>query len=149
MFVDSAWLSVLFDSLRGLVIMAQTRGLTIDLAIQEGLGGTPVSPQPPLSAVTPRAGAPLVSKATSILSSSYADTEFRDALQLLDERQVHNDAETRRRIRLDLQKEVIDSNGEIVAEFGRVAEVCVMTSAHVFYTDFNSNSKESGLHCKN
>jgi hypothetical protein len=26
-------------------------------------------------------------------------------------------------VRLDLQKEVIDSNGEVIAEFGRVAEV--------------------------
>lgn len=36
---------------------------------------------------------------------------------------MRNDAETRRRVRLDLQKEVIDSNGEVIAEFGRVAEV--------------------------
>lgn len=82
------------------------------------------SPQPP-SGGTPRTVAPLASKVTSILSSSYSDTEFRDALALLDERNVQNDAETRRRIRLDLQKEVIDSNGEIVGEFGRVAEVCL------------------------
>lgn len=66
---------------------------------------------------------PLSSKVTTVLSSSYADTEFREALALLDERGVANTAETRRQLRLDLQKEVIDSNGEIVDEFARVAEV--------------------------
>ncbi len=58
-----------------------------------------------------------------MLSSSYADTEFREALALLDERGVSNTPETRRQLRLDLQKEVIDSNGEIIDEFARVAEV--------------------------
>ncbi|KAF7546910.1 hypothetical protein G7046_g9170 [Stylonectria norvegica] len=65
---------------------------------------------------------PLASKVTSVLSTSYSDTEFRDALALLDQRGVQNDAETRRRVRLDLQKDVIDSNGQVIAEFGRVAE---------------------------
>ena len=32
-------------------------------------------------------------------------------------------AETRRQLRLELQKEVIDSNGEIIDEFAKVAEV--------------------------
>jgi hypothetical protein len=41
----------------------------------------------------------------------------------LDERGVQNTAETRRQLRLDLQKEVIDSNGEIIDEFAKVAEV--------------------------
>lgn len=71
---------------------------------------------------------PLSSKVTSVLSTSYSDTEFRDALALLDERGIKNDAETRRRIRLDLQKEVIDSNGEVISEFGRVAEVHVFVN---------------------
>ncbi|KAH8169047.1 conserved oligomeric complex COG6 domain-containing protein [Sarocladium implicatum] len=102
--------------------MAQAQGLTIDLPVRDGLGAGSSSPQPPVSSGTPRSGAPFVSKATSILSSSYSDAEFRDALSLLDERHVQNDAGTRRRLRLDLQKEVINSNGEIVAEFGRVAE---------------------------
>lgn len=57
-----------------------------------------------------------------MLSTSYADAEFRDALSLLDERGVSNSAETRRQLRLDIQKEVIESNGEIITEFGRVAE---------------------------
>jgi hypothetical protein len=70
-----------------------------------------------------RGANPLSSKVTSVLSTSYADTEFREALTLLDERGILNSAETRRQLRLDLQKEVIDSNGEIIDEFGKVAEV--------------------------
>ncbi|PTD01898.1 Conserved oligomeric Golgi complex subunit 6 [Fusarium culmorum] len=76
-------------------------------------------PQPP---ATPKGLTPLTSKVTSVLSTTHSDAEFRDALSLLDERGVRNDAESRRRVRLDLQREVIDSNGEVIAEFGRVAE---------------------------
>jgi conserved oligomeric Golgi complex subunit 6 len=86
----------------------------------------PLSPQStaaPSSAAPSKAVNPLSSKVTTVLSSSYADTEFREALALLDERGVSNTAESRRQLRLDLQKEVIDSNGEIIDEFARVAEV--------------------------
>lgn len=65
----------------------------------------------------------LSSKVSAILSASYADTEFRESLALLDDRQVHSTSETRRTLRLDLQKEVIDSNGEIIDEFAKVAQV--------------------------
>lgn len=85
-----------------------------------GISSTDGYQQPP---ATPKGLTPLTSKVTSVLSTTHSDTEFRDALSLLDERGIRNDAETRRRVRLDLQKEVIDSNGEIIAEFGRVAEV--------------------------
>ncbi|KAF4463724.1 oligomeric Golgi complex subunit 6 [Fusarium albosuccineum] len=76
----------------------------------------------PQTPATPKGLTPLASKVTSVLSTTHSDTEFRDALTLLDQRGIQNDAETRRRVRLDLQKEVIDSNGEVIAEFGRVAE---------------------------
>lgn len=66
----------------------------------------------------------LSSRITSVLSASYADLEIRGALETLDERSIHNTAETRRQIRLDVQKEVIECNGEIVKDFGEVAEVC-------------------------
>jgi hypothetical protein len=66
---------------------------------------------------------PLSSKVTSVLSASYADSDIRDALSLLDKRGLQNTAETRRQLRLDVQKEVIESNGDIIREFGRVAEV--------------------------
>ncbi|KAI0453958.1 oligomeric Golgi complex subunit 6 [Xylaria acuta] len=65
---------------------------------------------------------PISSKITSVLSTSYADSEFREALTLLDARGIGNSAETRRQLRLDVQKEVIDGNGQIIAEFGRVAD---------------------------
>lgn len=76
----------------------------------------------------------LSSKIVSVLSTSYADTEFREALFLLDERGLQNAAENRRKLRLDLQKEVIDSNGEIIHEFGKVAEVCVVHTTRVLIT---------------
>jgi hypothetical protein len=59
----------------------------------------------------------------SVLSASYADSEIKDALALLDERGVENTAETRRQLRLDIQKDVIESNGAVIREFGHVAEV--------------------------
>lgn len=66
---------------------------------------------------------PLASKVTSVLSASYADSDIRDALALLDSRGIENSAETRRQLRLDAQREVIESNGDIIKEFGHVAEV--------------------------
>lgn len=65
----------------------------------------------------------LSSKVTSVLAASYADLEIRNALALLDERKLVNSAKTRRQLRLDVQKEVIESNGAIIREFGHVAEV--------------------------
>lgn len=79
---------------------------------------------PPLSGanVAPRSTA-LSNRLTSVLSASYADSDIRDALETLDIRETHNTPETRRQLRLDVQKEVISCNGEIVADFGKVAEV--------------------------
>ncbi len=85
---------------------------------------SPSTPSTPPNLNGPRTGAhPLASKVTTVLSASYADSEFREALAQLDDRLVQNAPETRRQLRLDLQKEVIDSNGEIINEFGKVAEV--------------------------
>lgn len=75
------------------------------------------------STAPPKSSTALTSRVATILSTSYSDAEFRDALVLLDERGVINDPETRRQLRLDLQKEVIDSNSSVVAEFGKIAEV--------------------------
>lgn len=75
------------------------------------------------SPATQQRSNPLASKVTSVLSASYADSEIRDALALLDHRNVENNAETRRQLRLDVQKEVIESNGDIIKEFGHVAAV--------------------------
>ncbi|KAH8661632.1 oligomeric Golgi complex subunit 6 [Tricladium varicosporioides] len=65
---------------------------------------------------------PLAAKVTSVLSASYVDTDIKDALSLLDKRGIKNSAQTRRQLRLDAQKEVIDSNGDIIRQFGQVAE---------------------------
>ncbi|CAK7234113.1 Golgi transport complex subunit 6 [Sporothrix bragantina] len=81
-----------------------------------------LSPRTPTSASALKGSNPLTSKVTSVLSASYTDADFRDSLALLDERNTRNNAETRRRLRLDVQKEVIDTNGEVIADFGRVAE---------------------------
>jgi hypothetical protein len=71
----------------------------------------------------PRSNA-LSTRISSVLATSYADLEIRDALALLDDRKTVNTAETRRRIRLDIQKDVIESNGAILQEFSHVVEVC-------------------------
>ncbi|KAH8701716.1 oligomeric Golgi complex subunit 6 [Talaromyces proteolyticus] len=70
--------------------------------------------------VAPRSSA-LSNRLTSVLSASYADSDIRDALETLDIRGTHNTPETRRQLRLDVQKEVISCNGKIVADFGKVA----------------------------
>ncbi|KAI9676885.1 MAG: Golgi transport complex subunit 6 [Caeruleum heppii] len=64
----------------------------------------------------------LSNKITGMLSSSYADLDIRDALDTVDEMGFSNTAESRRLFRQDVQKEVIDCNGEIIDEFGHVAQ---------------------------
>ncbi|KAK8084544.1 oligomeric complex COG6 [Apiospora hydei] len=103
--------------------MASNGAASLQLPPRDGLGSGAVSPgTPPTPGLAPRSSNPLTSKVTTVLSTSYADAEFRDALSLLDQRGIGNAAETRRQLRLDVQKEVIESNGEIITEFGRVAE---------------------------
>ena len=65
----------------------------------------------------------LSTKMSSMMSASYADFDVRDALEVLDQRGIDNSPETRRQLRLDVEKEVIDCNGEIIQEFGLVAKV--------------------------
>ena len=72
---------------------------------------------------TPQKSNAISNKLSSILSASYADSEIRDALHTLDDKGIRNTAETRRKLRLDAQKEVIQRNGAVVQEFGHVAEV--------------------------
>ena len=65
----------------------------------------------------------LSNRLTSVLSASYADSEIRDALRQLDTTNIQNTPEIRRKIRLDVQKEVIDCNASVINDFGMVAEV--------------------------
>ncbi|KAK2768698.1 Golgi transport complex subunit 6 [Arachnomyces sp. PD_36] len=96
-----------------------------NLPTDSGPNGSSPSPSSPLSPPTANSSqrsTALANKLTSVLSSSYADSDIRDALETLDARGVRNTAETRRQLRLDVQKEVIDCNGEIIQDFGKVAE---------------------------
>lgn len=70
----------------------------------------------------------LSNKITSVLSASYADSDIRNAFTLLDKRGTTNTKETRRNLRLDAQKELIDCNVAILDEFGQVAEVRLASS---------------------
>ncbi|KAI9840492.1 MAG: Golgi transport complex subunit 6 [Thelocarpon superellum] len=63
----------------------------------------------------------LSNKLVNVLSASYADLDIRDALSTLDERQIQNTPQTRRQLRLDVQRDIIECNGEIVRDFGQVA----------------------------
>ena len=83
-------------------------------------GSSVLSPTTPSSAA-PRAN-PFQNRLTNVLSASYADLEIRDALSMLDERGLQNTADTRRNLRLDVQQELIECNGEIVQDFGKMAQ---------------------------
>ncbi|KAL8738524.1 MAG: hypothetical protein Q9181_000683 [Wetmoreana brouardii] len=80
-------------------------------AYEDGVGG-----------LTTQRSSALSNKLTGVLSVSYADSEIRDALSLLDQKKFKNTPDLRRNLRSDLQREVIDCNGSIVKEFGQVAE---------------------------
>ncbi|CZS98370.1 related to COG6-conserved oligomeric golgi complex [Rhynchosporium agropyri] len=97
--------------------------MTSDYLVSQKASGPIDGSEPPASptGAQPRSN-PLASKVTSVLSASYADSDIRDALTLLDQRDIQNNAETRRQLRLDVQKEVLESNGDIIEEFGHVAE---------------------------
>lgn len=99
----------------------------------DGQAASPASPNTP---PTPLRSNALSSKVNSVLSASYADLEIRDALHLLDERGIENTAETRRQLRLDIQRDVIESNGLVIREFGDVAEVrCILLRCSATVTD--------------
>nr|POE77863.1 conserved oligomeric golgi complex subunit 6 [Quercus suber] len=82
---------------------------------------SPASPATPATPAIPRSNA-LQNRITTVLSASYADLDIRDTLAILDERGVANSAETRRNIRLNVQQELIECNGEIVQDFAKVAD---------------------------
>ena len=83
-----------------------------------------ISSENNLSSASTRSSNSLATKVTAVLSTSFADGEFREALCLLDQQGFTNDAKARRQVRLDLHRDVMDCNGAIIDKFGRVAEVC-------------------------
>jgi hypothetical protein len=86
----------------------------------------------------------LQNRITSVLSASYSDLEIRDALSILDERGLQNTADTRRNLRLDVQEELIQCNGEIVQDFGKVAEQLKRIGAAI--ANLNSSCVEMRKH---
>jgi hypothetical protein len=104
---------------------ALTSIMTSDYFLARKQSGLSDGLESPLSATSPTAlrSNPLAAKVTSVLSATYVDSDIRDALSLLDKRGLENSSETRRQLRLNVQKEVIESNGDIIREFGLVAEV--------------------------
>ncbi|BCS24301.1 Golgi transport complex subunit COG6 [Aspergillus puulaauensis] len=83
---------------------------------------SPVSSSPLSPPLQQQRSNALSNRLTSVLSVSYADSDIRDALETLSLRGVHNTAEVRRQLRLDVQKEVVDCNAEVVRDFGNVAD---------------------------
>lgn len=76
------------------------------------------------SSIPPQRSNALSQKISNVLSASYLDTEIKEALQNLDAKNTQNSPEVRRKLRLDVQKEMIDCNRGIISEFGQVAKVC-------------------------
>ncbi|MCJ1403389.1 Golgi transport complex subunit 6 [Xylographa trunciseda] len=76
----------------------------------------------PTSLSLPQRSNALSTKLSSILSTSFVDADIREALRTLDQRGTQNTPEVRRRLRLDAEKEVIERNGDIIEDFGHVAE---------------------------
>ena len=66
---------------------------------------------------------PLTHRVTAILSSAYSDSDFRQTLSSLEGRSIWHDAGTRRQLRLQLQREVIEHDGVIIDEFGKITDV--------------------------
>lgn len=71
-----------------------------------------------------RRGNALSNKLTSVLSSSYADTEIRDALRLLDTRYGSTDLDGDIDLKYEAQKEVIEANARIIEDFSKVTKAC-------------------------
>lgn len=65
----------------------------------------------------------LSNKLTNVLSSSYADTEIRDALRLFDARYGNKELDEEIDLRYETQKEAIETNARIVDDFSKVAQV--------------------------
>lgn len=113
-------------------------------ASSSGDGGTSLlSPTPPSSGAAARSNA-LHHRISTVLSASYADLEIRDALSMLDERGLQNTAETRRKLRLDVQEELVQCNGDIVQDFGHVAEQLKRIGAAI--TNLNTSCVEMRKH---
>ncbi|KAF2664762.1 oligomeric complex COG6 [Microthyrium microscopicum] len=91
----------------------------------------------------------LSSRITSVLSASYSDLEIRDTLAILDQRQFKNTSESRRRLRLDVQEEVIRRNGEILNDFKGVADELRRVEASLTRLTATCNSMRAQINSAN
>lgn len=91
----------------------------------------------------PRSSA-LQTRVANVLSASYADLDIRDALAILDARTTGNTPESRRNLRLDVQEELIQCNGNIVRDFGRVTQQ--LTHVGVAIADLKSSCADMRRH---
>lgn len=76
-----------------------------------------------LDDLLPKRGTALSNKLTNILSSTYADSETRDALRLFDARYGNDWTNGEFDIRYEVQKEAIEANARIIDDFSKVAKV--------------------------
>ena len=68
-------------------------------------------------------GHALSAKLSHVLSSSYADSDVRDSLQLIDAHLINNTMEARRRVRADVQHSLLEADAHIMQRFGNIAHV--------------------------
>lgn len=80
-----------------------------------------------------RSSNPLSAKVSSLLSASYSDAGFKETLELIDERHIPIDAKGRRTFQLNLHKEIIDQNGQVLDEFRKVTEVRIPLANSIIY----------------
>ena len=100
-----------------MTISAMTTGLSLrsaSIALDDGLEADP-------SAI--KRGNVLSTKLTNVLSSSYADSEIRDALRIFEKRYGHSDLDRDFDLRYQTQKEIVETNAKIVDDFSQVAKV--------------------------
>ncbi|KAK9448007.1 oligomeric Golgi complex subunit 6 [Limtongia smithiae] len=77
-------------------------------------------------------------KLAEILSTSYADSSIRDALQLLGERIQDNTPEMRRQFRANVEAEVIEANGQVLEQFSNIAMACQLETIGLSIANMNS-----------
>ncbi|RMZ89346.1 hypothetical protein DV736_g3421, partial [Chaetothyriales sp. CBS 134916] len=93
---------------------------TLDHGFSHDAANPTVSPTAGDSLASRKANA-LSTKLATVLSSSYADSEIREALRLLDLRQGAYHDGIKHNLKANVQKEVIDANARILDDFGHVA----------------------------
>ncbi|RMD39850.1 hypothetical protein DV735_g5275, partial [Chaetothyriales sp. CBS 134920] len=106
---------------RSVTVMDSVYGSTVEHGLSYDAADSLLSPSVGDSLASRKASA-LSTKLATVLSSSYADSEIREALTLLDLRQAVASENIKHNLKAGVQKEVIDANARILDDFGHVAE---------------------------